>query len=173
MEIAIDLIKILLPAGAVLYAMYLTVKAFLEKDFEKRLAELKIKSAEHVLPVRLQAYERVILLLERINPSNLIIRLRNPQLNAAQFQEILIGHIREEFNHNLSQQVYMSDKAWSLVRQSKEEVISLINRVAQTVAPEEKSGVLGKKIIESQIGANLDPCGRAILFIKKEIQELF
>ena len=92
MEIAADLIKILLPSGAILFAMYLTVKTFLEKDFEKKLTELKMKNSEHVLPVRLQAYERVMLLLERISPSNLVIRLMDPKLNAAQFQDILIDH---------------------------------------------------------------------------------
>ncbi len=173
MEIVSDLIKILLPAGAILFAMYLTVKAFLEKDFEKRMAELKIKSSEQIIPVRLQAYERVILLLERISPSNLIMRLRNPNLNAAQFQEILISHVREEYNHNLSQQVYMSDKAWSLVKQSKEEIISLINRVAQGIPPGEKSTLLGKMIIEAMVSANIEPCSKAILFVKKEIQEIF
>lgn len=173
MEIVLDLVKILLPAGAVLYAMYLTVRSFLEKDFEKRMAEIKLKNTEQIIPVRLQAYERVVLLLERINPPNLIIRLRNQQLNSAQFQEILISAIREEYNHNLSQQVYISDKSWSLIKQAKEETISLINRVAQNVGPEEKANVLGKKIIESMVSANFDPCTKAILFIKKEIQELF
>jgi hypothetical protein len=173
MEIALDLIKILLPAGAVLYAMYLTVRSFLEKDFEKRMAELKIRNAEQILPVRLQAYERVTLLLERISPSNLIMRMRNSQLNVAQFQELLISSIREEYNHNLSQQVYMSDKSWQLVRQAKEETISLINRVAQNLSPEDPSNTLAKKVIEAMVQANIDPCGRAIVYVKKEIQELF
>lgn len=173
MEIATDLIKILVPSGAILFAMYLTVKAFLEKDFEKRLAELKLKNTEQVLPVRLQAYERIILLLERISPPNLIMRVKNQKFNVAQFQEILIASIREEYNHNLSQQVYISDKAWSLVKQSKEENISLINRVAQNLDPEDKSNVLGKKIIEAMVAANVDPCARAILYVKKEIQEIF
>ncbi len=173
MEIATDLIKILVPAGAILYAMYLTVKAFLEKDFEKRMAELKLKNTEQILPVRLQAYERIILLLERISLGNLIMRVRNQKYNVAQFQEILITSIREEYNHNLSQQVYISDKAWSLVKQSKEETISLVNKVAQNLGPEESSNVLGKKIIEAMVAANVDPCARAILYVKKEIQELF
>lgn len=173
MEIAADLLKILLPAGIVLFAMYLVVKSFLEKDFEKKLAEIKIKNTEKILPVRLQAYERVVLLLERINPANSIVRLRNPKLNAAQFQNLLISSIREEYNHNLSQQVYISPKAWMNVKQSKEESISLINRVAQNIDPEESSGVLGKKIIETMVQANFDPCASSIALIKKEIQELF
>ena len=173
MEIVLDLIKILIPAGAVLYAMYLTVRSFLEKDFEKKMTDLKMKGVEKVLPVRLQAYERVILLLERISPSNLIVRLSGQKLNAAQFQNLLISSIREEYNHNLSQQVYISEKAWSMVKQSKEETISLVNKVAQNIDPEEKGSLLGKKIIETMVTANFDPCGKAISYIKKEIQELF
>lgn len=173
MEIVTDLIKILVPSGAILYAMYLTVKAFLEKDFEKRMTELKLKNTEQILPIRLQAYERIILLLERVSPANLIMRVRNQKFNVAQFQEILITAIREEYNHNLSQQLYISDKAWSLVKQSKEETISLINKVAQNLDPEAQSNVLAKQIIEAMVAANVDPCARALLYVKKEIQELF
>src|SRR4028119_1270098 len=116
MEIFGDLIKILLPAAAVLYAMYLTVKAFLNKDFDKRLVDIKIKNTELTLPLRLQAYERMCLFLERISPHNLVVRLNEPAYNAIQFHQKLLLEIREEYNHNLSQQVYMSDQSWTYVK---------------------------------------------------------
>jgi hypothetical protein len=173
MEIVTDLVKILLPAGIVLFAMYLTVRSFLEKDYEKKMVDLKIKNNEKILPIRLQAYERIALLLERINPSNAILRLKNHEMNVAQFQHLLISSVREEFNHNLSQQVYISNKSWQLVKQSKEETISLINRVAQNLEPEASSNILAKKIIEAMVAANFDPCTNSLIYIKKEIQELF
>lgn len=173
MEVLSDLLKIVLPAAGVLFAMYLTVKSFLEKDFEKKMTELKFKNSEQVLPIRLQAYERVVLFLERINPTNSILRLRNLEFNNAQFQEVLISSIREEYNHNLSQQVYLSSKSWNQVKQAKEEVISIVNRVAQNLEPEGPSNELGRRIIESMVAANLDPCNKAINLVKKEIQELF
>ena len=79
MEILIEFGKLLIPALLVLYAMYLTVKSVLEKDIEKKEVDLKIKNYETILPLRLQAYERIALLLERITPNNIMLRLNNPE----------------------------------------------------------------------------------------------
>src|SRR6185312_15907051 len=138
MEILADFIKILLPAAVVLYAMYLTVKTFVTKDFEKKLIDLKSENTKIILPLRLQAYERMCLFLERISLHNLVVRVNNPAYNSSALQHKLLSEIREEFNHNLSQQVYMSDQSWGMVKQSMEEVISIVNKSASVVPPEER-----------------------------------
>jgi hypothetical protein len=173
MDILADLIKILLPAALVLYAMYMTVNAFLVKEFEKRLVDLKTKNTELVLPTRLQAYERMCLFLERVSPHNLILRLSNPDYNAVQFQQVLLHEIREEFNHNLSQQVYMTDDAWLLVKNAKEEVVGLINAAAEKVDREAPSVELAKMIFESLLSRADDPTSRALKYIKDEIRQVF
>jgi hypothetical protein len=96
MEILEDLVKILLPAAIVLYAMYLTVRAFLNKEFERKLIDIKTKNTDIVLPVRLQAYERMCLFLERISPNNLILRLNNSMLSANELHQLLLAEIREQ-----------------------------------------------------------------------------
>ncbi len=173
MEVLYEFGKILLPAGAVLYAMYLVVKSFLTKDLEKKLLEIKLKNTETVLPVRLQAYERICLLLERISPNNLVTRLNANNMNSAQLQQVLIGEIREEFNHNLSQQVYLSDETWTLVKNAKEDVVSVINLAAQQTNGEEKSLELAKKIFELMLEKNNDPIGFALKKVKEEIRTAF
>ncbi len=173
MEVVYEFGKILLPAGAVLYAMYLVVKSFLTKDLEKKLLEIKLKNTETVLPVRLQAYERICLLLERISPNNLVTRLNANDMNAAQFQQILVGEIREEFNHNLSQQVYLSDETWTLVKNAKEDVVAVINLAAQQTPGDAKSLELAKKIFELMLEKNNDPIGFALKKVKEEIQTAF
>lgn len=173
MEVLEDLVKILLPAAIVLYAMYLTVRAFLNKEFERKLVEIKIKNTEMVLPVRLQAYERMCLFLERISPNNLILRLNNGILSATELHQLLLSEIREEFNHNLSQQVYMSDEAWNRVKASMEEIIVLINTAANQLAPESRSMELAKLIFETIIQQDLDPTGNTLRFIKDEIRQSF
>ena len=173
MEIFGDLIKILLPAAAVLYGMFLTVKTFLNKDFEKRLVEIKIKNTEQVLPNRLQAYERMCLFLERISPHNLVIRLNDPLYNVIQFQQKLLFEIREEFNHNLSQQIYMSDQSWALIRNSMEEVISIINKSSIDLPQDGRSIELAKMIFENLIQRNEDPTLKALKFLKNEIRQVF
>lgn len=168
-----DLIKITIPAAAVMYAMYLVVKSFLNKEFERRLVEFKLKSSESITPVRLQAYERMALFLERISPSNLLIRLNQPQATVAQFQHLLTSQIREEMSHNFSQQVYMSDQSWQLIKIAMDDTISLINTAAQELEPEDKGVELGKKIFEKVLKRETDPANQALLFLKSEIQRLF
>jgi hypothetical protein len=173
MEVFSDFVKIIFPAAAVLFAMYLTVKAFLAKDFEKKIIELRTKNTSLVLPVRLQAYERVCLLLERISPHNLILRVNNPAFNAIQLQQKLLMEIREEFNHNLSQQVYMSNEAWTYTKNAMEEIVTIINTAGQQVEKEAQGLELAKAIFELLIQRNEDPSARALRFVKDEIRQVF
>lgn len=173
MEILADFIKILLPAAVVLYAMYLTVKTFVTKDFEKKLIDLKSENTKIILPLRLQAYERMCLFLERISPHNLVIRTNNPAYNSSSFQQKLLNEIREEFNHNLSQQVYMSDQSWAMVKQAMEETIAIINKSASVVVPEDRGLELAKMIFENLLQRNEDPTAKALKFIKNEIRQVF
>ncbi|MDP4957377.1 MAG: hypothetical protein NWQ52_06515, partial [Algoriphagus sp.] len=109
MDYLLELLKILLPAAAVLYGMYLVVVSFLSKEQEKLKLELKTQNQQVVLPIRLQAAERLCLLLERITPAQVIRRATPGQFSADELHHHLISEIREEFNHNASQQVYFSE----------------------------------------------------------------
>jgi hypothetical protein len=173
MEVLKLILAIVLPSAAVLYAMFLTVKAFLNKDFEKRLADLRIKNQELILPARLQAYERICLFLERISPSNLVVRVNNPQFTVGQLHQELLGHIREEFNHNLSQQVYMSDQSWSMTKNAMQDVISIINQAAEGLDREARGMVLAKAILDYLVQLDQEPVGTALTFVKNEIRALY
>jgi guanylate kinase len=133
MDLLVEFGKIILPAAAVMYAMYLTIKMFMQKEWQSQKIMLSQKSTETILPIRLQAYERMCLFLERISPNNLIVRLNNREYNAAQFQHVLLSEVREEYNHNLSQQVYMSDEAWNMVRRAMEDLVVKINQAGSEV----------------------------------------
>lgn len=173
MEIVTDLLKIILPSALVLYAMYLTVTAFLKKQLTEKEVELQRKNVEIALPIRLQAYERMCLFLERITPNNLLIRTNGVATQAIEFQQILLHEVREEFNHNLSQQVYMSNDAWEHVRSAQQEVITLINQAAAEVKPDAAPIDLSKKIFEKIVQENRNPTALALKFIKDEIQREF
>jgi hypothetical protein len=173
MQEFVDLLKILLPAGVVLFGMYLTVKTFLTKEFEKRLVDIKIKNTETVLPIRLQAYERMALFLERISPSNLVVRVNDPSFSSVVFHQQLLHEIREEFNHNLSQQVYMSDQAWENIKRAMDDVVSIINMAADKTNPQSRSIELGKNIFDLVGARNEDPVNNAIKFLKNEIRQSF
>ncbi|MDN4166518.1 hypothetical protein QWY31_13490 [Cytophagales bacterium LB-30] len=173
MELLGDLLKILLPAGVMLYAMYALVQSFLKKDMEKKLIEIKVKSNETILPLRLQAYERMCLFLERITPSNLLFRLNDSSYNVAALHQILLSDIREEYNHNLSQQVYMSDKAWKAINAAREEVIMLINQCASELDADGRGIDLAKKILERYVERKMDSIEYALRFLKDEVQKIF
>ncbi|HTX89328.1 MAG TPA: hypothetical protein VMC08_10090 [Bacteroidales bacterium] len=126
-----------------------------------------------ILPIRLQAYERTVLFLERITPANLVMRLHKPEMNAVQLQSALIKAIREEFDYNLSQQLYLSLHAWELVKNAKEEAIRLINTAAGKLEETAPSAELVRTIMELVVSANRLPVDRALEEIKKEIRKEF
>jgi hypothetical protein len=173
MEVISDLLKIFLPAGLVLLGIYLTVEAMLKKQFEKTVLEIRSKNAEMVLPVRLQAYERMALFLERISPHNLILRINQPNMTSGELQALMIREAREEFNHNLSQQIYMSEVVWTLIRNSFEEILSIINSCAQQVDSEGPSIELARKIFEHQMNKEGDSIQKALTELKAEIGLIF
>jgi len=173
MEILIEFAKLLLPAAAVLYAMYLTVKSFLDREMTQKMVEIKLKNTDTVLPIRLQAYERICLFLERITPNNLIIRLNQSDFSAREFQHVLLSEIRQEYSHNISQQVYVSNEAWEYVVSAKEGIISTINQAAEAVEDNAKSIDLAKKIFEISMEKETDPTAHALAKIKEEIRHFF
>ncbi|MEQ9468461.1 MAG: hypothetical protein RLN88_13695 [Ekhidna sp.] len=173
MEMVYDLLKITIPAALVLYLAYLLVRSFLQKQLDEIAFTVRQKNQEIVIPIRLQAYERIVLLLERITPSNLISRLSSSDYTAEEFQQILVHEIRNEFNHNLSQQVYMSDSAWTYVTTAVEQTISVINSSAHGLDDKAKGFDLARAIINNSAGEEMDTPKQAIKYIKEEIQDVF
>lgn len=173
MDLFADLLKLLVPAGLVLYGMYLTVKLMLEREAEKNRVELKNRYATDVTPLRLQAYERMALFLERITPSNLLLRLSGQATLALEFQQVLLREIREEYNHNVSQQIYMSQTVWEEVQNSMNEVVLLINEAAGEIAPDAPALDLSKKIFDKIIQKNTQPTAAGLKAVKDEVQTVF
>lgn len=173
MELIIDILKITIPGLIVAIAMYQLVKTQNERDYKVRLMELKQKNGEVVIPIRLQAYERIVLLLERITPRNLLLRVSGSGHTASDYHRLLLSEIRNEFSHNMSQQVYMSEQAWQQVKHAREEVVNLINRTYQDMPDKSKGTDLAKKILESILATETDPTARAISFVKQEIAQVF
>lgn len=169
----VEFIKILVPASVVLYAAYLLVRAFIQREIELKKLEVRGRSIETILPNRLQAYERMTLFLERISPQNLLVRLNAPGLPAREFHQLLLGEIRNEYNHNASQQVYMSEDVWSLIKNAKEDLIVVINDAASEMKMEATSLDLSKKIFEKSVNKSVDPIAHALTELKKEIQRTF
>ena len=95
----LDILKYILPSLVVFVAVYFVLISFLENDSKKRIMEIKLANQKTITPIRLQAYERIVLFLERISPNNLILRVSRKEYNAFQLQSSLIKTIRGEFEH--------------------------------------------------------------------------
>lgn len=173
MQPLLDFIKILLPAGIVLYAVYLVIRSFMRRELESKQMELRAKSIDAVVPTRLQAYERMMLFLERISADVLLVRLNVPGATAKDFQRILLEEIRNEYNHNASQQIYMSEELWSQIKNAKEELCLIINEAAGRVSPEGSGVELAKTIFEISLDRKADLTAHAVHALKEEVQRLF
>ena len=169
----LEILKYVIPSLVVFGVTYMILQKFLEDNYSRKLLDIRTKNSELITPVRLQAYERLILLLERISPNNLVLRLNHPGITAGQFKGELISSIHEEFNHNLSQQIYVSPQAWALIKAVKEQVINLINTSYVSLADDAKSIDLSKAIFERMIQLEDVPTQKALDFIRKEVQLVF
>ena len=173
MDALIEYGKILIPASLVLYAVYLMVRSFINKEIELKKLEVRSRSIETILPNRLQAYERMCLFLERISPPNMLLRLNNPGYSAREFHKLLLDEIRNEYNHNVSQQIYMSEEVWNMIKNSKEDLTILINEASSQLEAEATSLDLARKIFELTLEKKVEPLGHALSELKKEIQQVF
>ncbi len=182
-----EIIKYTLPSLILLGAVYVMLYFFLKgnrqqlnylKD-EQDLARLKLdidkkQSSQKVLiPLKLQAYERMVLFLERVNPPNLIKRSIAPGQKVADFQSALLRNIREEYEHNMSQQLYIGDNAWELVKAAKEEVARLINTSASRFKTSDEAALMAKDLLTSGFNAGNDPIEKALNALKKEVRDHF
>lgn len=171
-EIAVIII-ILIVGITVLATAYYLLKLFFDNERTKRTWEYKTEHMKVTVPLRLQAYERMILFLERMSPNSLIVRLQSPTMTARQLQMDMLSLIRAEFEHNLAQQLYVSKQAWDVVVSAKENVIKIINIAADEIEPGAPYMELSQKIIARWIVLNPTPIRTAIDFLKDEANQLF
>jgi len=173
MDTIVEVLLIALPAGLVIYGMYLIAVSFLKNERDNKLIALKTKNADTILPIRLQAGERLCLLLERVTPNNLIRRVNTANYSAKELHQLLLSEVRDEFNHNLSQQIYFSDETWESVKNAIEQVVTMINRASQDLNDEARGIDLNKRIFQLYLEKKNDSISIALKNIKSEIRIYF
>lgn len=172
MEIFGNILLATIPAGIVLYGSFLLVKTFIEKEQTTALGRLQIKNNEVTMPLRLQAYERLALYLERITPNNLVSRINQKDLNVGGLHYLMLDAVREEFNHNIAQQIYMSDEVWQTVVSAREEVISMLNQVVDPIDKEAPSIEYARAIYQHVLSVEHDYTAPALMALKDEARKL-
>jgi len=171
MKEIIEVIRYTVPAMVVFFAAYFLLKEFFLQESKKREIDIKLEKVRITMPIRLQAYERIILFLERISPSNLVMRVHQLGYSSAEFQKVLVQTIRDEYSHNLSQQLYVSAKAWEMVKTAREEMIRQINTSAAQLPSEATSTDLSNKLLEMSMEKLATR--KALDFLKDEARQNF
>lgn len=168
MEAVTEILKITLPALLVTIMAWLVLKNMIKNERDRRRQELILQNSRSIVPIKLQAYERIILFLERISLESLLVRVSTPNMNAAQLHSGLLTSVRSEFEHNLSQQIYMSPQAWEVVRNARSGTIKLINSEYDKL-PENATGMIfSKQLLTAVMDMDKEPTRVAIDFIKAE-----
>jgi hypothetical protein len=169
METFRDILIVTLPALLVMLTAWLVIRYMLRDEMNRRRQDLLLQTVKTITPVKLQAYERLVLFLERISPESLIMRLSKPDMTAQQLHSVLVSNIRGEYEHNLSQQIYISNEAWEMVRNARGTIVRLINSVSEKLPPTATGEELSRNILEEVMDMDTEPSRLAINYIKAEI----
>lgn len=167
------LVVFTLPPLVVASTAYLLIKKFLQREQNLKLLEIKIANQKDTLPLRLQAYERMSLYLERISPNNMLLNQYDPTMTAREFQRALIAMVRNEFEHNLAMQIYISAALWNVIRNTKEDVVNQINRSAAVVNPDAPAHELSEHFFNEIIANENFATQKALSILKAEVAQLF
>lgn len=166
-----DVLILLIPLAGMLLITYLLLQHFFNKQLKESEKELINQKAKSYLPLKIQAYERAILFLERIDPNNLIIRIHKPAMNASKLHLEILKQIREEYNHNMSQQIYISPKSWAELIKGKEETIQIANTAFGQLNNDANAIELSTKIFEIIAKLPHNPAAQARKLIIREFQK--
>jgi len=145
-DVLFQMVQFILPSLVVFLTAFFLVRKFLDTESERRTVELRNSKDEILTPIKLQAYERLVLFMERISPENAVLRLHRNGQFASAFRIELIRSIQEEYEHNLSQQVYVSNSVWNQVRKAKEDIVAMVGQAGNDVQPSAPSVELGNRL---------------------------
>jgi methylthioribose-1-phosphate isomerase len=169
METFLDIMLITIPSLIVFLTAWILLRNMIRNDQDKRRQELILQNSRTVTPIRLQAYERIVLFLERTSLESLLVRTNSPGMSAAQLHSALLNTIRAEFEHNLSQQIYMSQQAWEVVKNARSNAIKLINTEFEKVPETATSIEFSRHLLEKVMEIEKEPTKTAIEYVKNEI----
>jgi len=169
----LDILKYTVAGIGIVYVAFYMLKPYLDKTTALQTLEFKKAIANQTLPLRLQAYERLVLFIDRINPSNMLIRLNGNGYSAAELNSIILNEIRTEYQHNVTQQIYVSTQAWAVVKRVKSDTLALVNNAVKTM-PDNATGLdLGKVILTHLSKLEEDPYDIATNLVRQDLENIF
>lgn len=173
MDVFLEILKYTVPSLVVFFTVFYFLRTWGKQEDKRRNHEFNMQLKDDILPMRLQAYERIILFLERIAPESIILRLNRNGMTSADLMAELQSTIRQEYEHNLAQQTYISIEAWEKVQIARNQIQKLISDSAAELKMDASGSSLGKLILEKTMELKTPPSQAAIAFLKKEVQNIF
>lgn len=168
----LEILKYILPSVIVLLASWIATSKQMKNEDARRNFELRKHVQNAVSPIRLRGYERLTLLLERITPEHLLLNTDMSGMTCLRLQQQLLQTIRMEFDHNISQQIYVSDEVWTAIVLAKEEMVRFINTCATQFKPENEAIPLAQLMITSYAMNGDTPTQRALALLKEEARRI-
>ncbi len=167
----LELVLYTLPAVITGVVAYYFFKEHTKNEDGRRRFLLHKDMQVTAMPLRLQAYERMALFLERITPSKLLIRVKPTSSNKEDYEALLLSNIEQEFEHNLSQQIYVSDECWNVITAAKNATIQLIRKASLL----EKTDTANKirEVVLTEMMERQAPSSAALSYIKNEVGEMW
>lgn len=167
-----EILKFTIPALLVVATAWILLDKHLQSDQKRRDYDLRLKNKSITTPLQFRAYERLILVLERTTPTNMVVNAIEPNMSCFDLQAKLLQTIREEFGHNASQQIYVSNELWIAIRSTQESMVKLVNMCASVCAPDMPASTLAQKMIEVYSQSEQSPGEVATQMLKNEVREL-
>lgn len=167
------LLLVLAPAALVLASSYMLLRRMLDADLRRKHAEVLLLQRGETLKIRFAAMEQLVVLMEHLSPAELLLRTTRHAATAEALQLLLLDTVRNEMEQYLPYQLYVNVDTWHMVVAARNSVVSLINRSAAEVRPDEPSIHLSKKILTDLQTLPAVPTVDAIAALRKEAQLLF
>ncbi len=168
-----EILKYTLPSLVVLLAVWVVLYKMLKEDKERRAFELKKQDRSLTIPIRLRGYERLILMLERIEIEHILLDADISSMSVVELQQFMLTTIRREADHNLSQQIYVSDEVWAAVVIAKEETLRFVSDCASRMAQGSTALQYAQLMIEAYTLNGETPLQQAKTRLKQEARELY
>ncbi len=173
MNLIVEILQLTIPGLIVFATAYFVLKNFLNNQLALRQLEIKQNQQNITTPLRLQAYERLSLFCERINLPSLMLRTRQEAMNAAHFKATLLLSIQQEYEYNITQQVYVSDQLWEIVKIARDDSVNTISLASELVDNHADGIELAQAIISILEKRGITAVDKALQAIKKEAAILF
>lgn len=174
MEMFLELLKYTIPGLIVFATAYFLLKLYLDDRLRMELAAQRKEAIKITLPLRLQAYERLTLLCDRAAVQNTLLRIRMPDMTTSELRGALLLAINQEFDHNTSQQLYVSDTLWQIISFAKNETLAFVSNAAAGLDPDAPAADLVNALLTAldEMGP-ATPLQKALIAIRVEAGQLF